>query len=136
MNTATYSPAVWYARIVGVVLLLVGLLGFAVSSSQDNVGSLLGFDVNLAHNLVHLLTGVIGIAIGWAALTAARSFALVFGLVYAALGVWGLAEGSGFDPFGLFGQINMADNVLHVALGVAGIAAWAMSRENAGERAV
>jgi Domain of unknown function (DUF4383) len=131
----TYSPSVWYARIVGIVLTLVGILGLVLTASQDNVESLLGFDVNLTHNLVHLLTGIVGIAIGYSAIKATRTFALVFGLVYTVLGVWGLAVGGDFDPLGLFGRINMADHVLHIALGVVGLAAWAMSRDEVGERA-
>ena len=131
----TYSPSVWYARIVGIVLTLVGIAGLALTTSQDNVESLLGFDVNLAHNLVHLLSGIAGIAVGFFAIRSTRIYALVFGVVYTLLGVWGLAEGNDFNPFGLFEQINMADHVLHIALGVAGIAAWALSRDEATERA-
>jgi len=57
-----------YAIVFGVVYTLVGLVGFAVSSTLE-VYTLIIFPVNVLHNIVHLLVGIIGIA---AFLTAAR----------------------------------------------------------------
>ncbi len=125
----TTSPAVMYARVFGVVLTLIGILGLAINTDQDTVKSLLGFDVNLTHNVIHLLTGVLGLVAGFAMLAYARAYALVLGIVYAALGIWGLAVGDGFDPFGLLGSVNMADNFLHLAIGALGIGAYVASRE-------
>lgn len=129
MNTTTASPAVMYARIFGIVLTLVGILGLFVTTDQNTTSQLLGFDVNLTHNVVHLATGIVGLIAGFMVLTLARGYALVFGLVYTALGIWGLVHGDGFDPFGIFGQIDMADNILHLAIGVVGLGAYAASRE-------
>ena len=131
MNTTTASPAVMYARIFGIVLTLVGVLGFLVTTNQDTTSELLGFDVNLTHNFVHLASGIVGLIAGFMVLTMARGYALVFGLVYAALGIWGLVHGDGFDPFGIFGQVDMADNILHLAIGVVGLGAYAASRQGA-----
>lgn len=128
-RTLTASPAVTYARVFGVVLTLVGILGLVINTDQDAVKSLLGFDVNLTHNIVHLLTGVLGLVAGFSMLVYARAYALVLGIVYAALGIWGLAVGDGFDPFGLLGNVNMADNFLHLAIGALGIGAYVASRE-------
>lgn len=50
-----------YAIVFGVVYTLVGLVGFAVSSTLE-VGTLILFPVNVLHNVVHLLVGIIGIA--------------------------------------------------------------------------
>ena len=124
----TSSPAVMYARVFGVVLTLVGILGLAINTDQETVKSLLGFDVNLTHNIVHLLTGVLGLVAGFSMLVYARAYALVLGIVYSALGIWGLAVGEGFDPFGLLGNVNMADNFLHLAIGALGIGAYVASR--------
>jgi hypothetical protein len=123
-----------YARVFGIVLTLVGILGLLVTTNQDTVEPLLGFDVNLTHNLVHLLTGVLGLIAGFSVLMYARTYAIVFGVVYTALGIWGLIAGDGFDPFGLFGSINMADHVLHLAIGLLGIGAWVATRERGAER--
>lgn len=134
MNTTTHaSPAVMYARIFGIVLTLVGILGLVITTDQDTVDQLLGFDVNLTHNLVHLATGVLGLVAGFSMLMYARTYAIVLGVVYTALGIWGLTAGDGFDPFGLFGNIDMADNVLHLAIGVLGLGAFAASRETGRE---
>lgn len=127
-NTHGTSPAVLYAWIFGAVLTLVGVLGFFLTTSQDNVESLLGFDVNLFHNIVHLSTGVLGLIAGFMAVMYARLYAIVLGVVYTLLGVWGLAAGGVIDPFGLFGQINMADHFLHLAIGLLGIGAYVASR--------
>ena len=128
-TTTTSSPAVMYARIFGVVLTLVGILGFFVNTDQETVKSLLGFDVNLTHNFVHLATGVLGLVAGFSVLAFARSYALILGVVYTALGIWGMSVGDGFDPFGLLGSVNMADNFLHLAIGVVGVGAWVASKE-------
>jgi hypothetical protein len=133
MDTTSTSPAVLYARIFGIVLTAIGILGFFVTTSQDQVGSLLGFDVNLTHNLVHLGTGVLGLVAGFMMLTWARPYAIVLGVVYTALAVWGFVVGEGFNPFGLFGNINMADNVLHLAIGLLGIGAFVAARERGRE---
>ncbi len=129
METTTASPAVLYARIFGIVLTIVGVLGLFTTTDQDTVESLLGFDVNLTHNLVHLATGVLGLVAGFALLAWARGYALVFGVVYTALGLWGLIAGDGFDPFGILGSVNMADNILHLVIGLLGVGAWASARE-------
>jgi hypothetical protein len=133
LMTTTTSPAVMYARVFGVVLTLVGILGFFVTTNQDVVKPLLGFDVNLTHNLVHLATGVLGLIAGFSVLTFARPYAILLGVVYTVLGVWGLAVGNGFDPFGLLGNVNVADSFLHLAIGVVGIGAWVATRETGRE---
>lgn len=118
------NPAVMYARLFGVVLTIVGVLGFFYTTDQDVVKSMLGFDVNLTHNIVHLATGILGLAAGFSMLVYARAYALVFGVVYTILGIWGLAVGDGFDPLGVLGSVNMGDNFLHLVIGVLGIGAW------------
>jgi hypothetical protein len=127
MNTTTISPAVWYARIFGIVLTILGVVGLFLTTSQNNVEQVVGMDVNLMHNLVHLATGVLGLVVGYSMLHMARTYAIGLGLVYAVLGIWGLIEGATFDPLGLFGNINTMDTIVHLAIGVVGIAAWAMS---------
>lgn len=134
MDTTTTSPAVMYARVFGIVLTLVGILGLIINTSQGEVESLLGFDVNLTHNIVLLASGVLGLLVGFSLLAYARTYAIVLGVVYTILAVWGLAAGGGIDPFGLFVNINMADHFLHLAIGVLGIGAWVASRAKSTER--
>jgi hypothetical protein len=101
-------------KILGVVFLLVGLVGFM---KED----LLGAHLNAAHNVVHLLSGALALYFGFAGtLSAAKMFSLVFGVVYLGLGVLGLALGTGehrmlnLGPL-MFGQ---ADHGIHILLGV------------------
>ena len=121
----TPTPAVWYARVFGIVLTLVGVLGMFTTTSQAHAQPLLGFDVNLTHNIVHLATGALGLVAGFALLSLARTYALVLGIVYLVVAIWGFADA---DPLGLFVHINPADNVLHVAIGVIGLVAATTTR--------
>jgi hypothetical protein len=95
---------------LGVVLTLVGLLGFV---NNPVIGL---FPVNLLHNLVHLLTGVLAIAFGLRGEVAARTFSKVFGIVYLLVGILGLlAPGLMMSLL----VIDSADNVLHFVLALA-----------------
>ena len=132
-RTRTLSPSITYARVLGVALTLAGILGLVVNPEQDVVKSLLGLDINLTHNIVHLATGVLGLVAGFAALRYARTYAVVLGVVYTALAIWGFVVGEGFNPFGLLGNVNMADNFLHLAIGVLGLGAYVASEERDGE---
>jgi Domain of unknown function (DUF4383) len=104
------------ALAIGIVFTLVGIAGFFVSSSMT-VGNLLGFDVDLVHNLVHLVTGLAGLAAaftGWS-----RRFNQIFGIIYIIVGIAGLIPALYFDGrlLGLM-HINAADNVLHLVVGI------------------
>ena len=79
------------AKIMGVVLLLVGILGF--THVLDALGAHIG-PAHTAHNLVHVVTGVLALYFGFAGtLGGAKTFCTVFGLVYLLLGIVGLAMG-------------------------------------------
>ncbi|MGI8837337.1 MAG: DUF4383 domain-containing protein [Pyrinomonadaceae bacterium] len=76
------------AKVPGLVLLLVGVLGFT------HVLDFLGAHLSPAHNLALIVSGVIALYFGFAgSLSGAKGFCLVFGLVYLALGVLGLVMG-------------------------------------------
>ncbi len=98
------KPLTW---ILGLVLLLVGIIGFFMPSPLFGL-----FDVDTTHNVVHILSGVVGL---WAASTGyqySRLFLMVFGLVYGLVAVLGFMSGS---VLGLF-MVNMNDNYLHAAI--------------------
>jgi uncharacterized membrane protein len=116
-----------FVRVLGAVLLVVGLAGFARSD-------LLGMHLTPIHNIVHLLSGAVALYFGSVNSGAgARGFLFAFGLVYALLGVAGLfapalvARLLGHDG-SLTSTALMPDNLVHLALGAAaGIAALVMS---------
>lgn len=126
------TPASLYAGVVGAVLLLVGIIGFAYSASFGSPGSVDAvfgvLDVNAWHNIVHILTGGAGVLAFMAGLRAARMYALVFGAVYLVVAIWGFIIGGGESILG-FIPVNDEDNVLHVLLGVLGIGAGLASPE-------
>jgi Domain of unknown function (DUF4383) len=101
-------------KILGVVFLLVGVVGFASPT-------FLGAHLNAAHNVVHLVSGVIALYLGFAgSLSAAKAFALVFGVVYLGLGVLGLAIGAGAERMWDIGPLHFGqvDHGIHILLGV------------------
>jgi len=74
-------------KILGVVFVLVGIVGFVMPG-------FLGTHLSLAHNLVHIISGVVALYFGFAGSpSAARGFCIVFGLVYLLLGIVGFVMG-------------------------------------------
>jgi hypothetical protein len=128
------SPAKLYATLVGAVLTLAGIVGFFYSGSFGSPGEVdkvFGiFAVNGWHNVFHLATGLLGLA---AAGYAARQYALGIGLVYLVVAVWGFIIGSGDSILSIV-PVNTADNVLHLILGVTGLAAGAATTAGAPAR--
>ena len=98
------------AMIVGGVLLLVGLLGFV----WDPVLGL--FEVGVVHNVIHLLTGAVLLAAAFMNHGMyARTTNITLGVVYLIVALLGF-----FAPsiLGAIIEYNVADNWLHLALGV------------------
>jgi len=134
------TPAQWYCLLAGLALLLAGIFGFLADATFDtgasgadneggNVGgalqgdSFLGFEVNGWHNVVHLLSGLLLLS-AFRKRTAAKTVALAFGIVYGIVALIGLIDGN--DVLGLL-PVNPADNILHIALSLAGIVAALVS---------
>ncbi len=108
-----------WAKIVGVVLLLVGILGFFMGDT------VFGFGVNSLHNIVHLVSGVILLWAGFASAGAnAKTANIVFGIVYLVVAIVGFMNvASLVDMLAL----NWSDNWLHLIIGVVttAIGLWA-----------
>jgi Domain of unknown function (DUF4383) len=102
-------------KILGVVFLLVGLIGFVSPN-------LLGAHFTPVHNVVHLVSGALALYLGFAGtLAAAKTFSLVFGVVYLGLGVLGLALGNpARDRLWEVGplMLGQSDHGIHILLGV------------------
>lgn len=101
-------------KILGVVFLLVGVLGFVKPD-------LLGAHLNAAHNVVHLASGAIALYLGFAgSLSGAKIFCLVFGVVYLGLGLLGMAMGTGPDRIWNLSPLvlGQADHGIHLLFGV------------------
>jgi hypothetical protein len=125
------TPAQLYAALFGAVLLLVGILGFFVDSNFDTGGAIQGdeliiFEVNGIHNLVHIASGLLGLALMGSA-AGARAYALGFGAVYLVVTIIGFIDGE--TVLNLF-PVNTADNFLHLAIALTGIAAGLASESD------
>lgn len=130
------SPNRLVATIFGAVYILVGLLGFAVTSgvafAATSGGLLLGvFEVNPLHNIAHLLIGAVLLVAGLTRVTAAKAANTTVGAVYLLLGIIGFfLVGTSANILAL----NTPDHFLHlvsaiVLLGV-GLAAERTVRTN------
>jgi hypothetical protein len=120
------SPAQLYALIFGAVLTVAGIVGFFYNSDftsnksvHDEVFGILS--VNGWHNVVHIATGVLGLMAA-SSYSSSRVYALGLGVVYIVVAIWGFIIGSGDSILSII-PVNTADNVLHLLIGVAGIAA-------------
>ena len=112
-------------KILGVVFVLLGLIGFVKSD-------LLGAHLTGAHNAVHIVSGLIALYFGFAGtLSAAKAFCLVFGVVYMALGILGMALGTAPDRTWMVGPLHFgqADHGIHILLGVIFLAGGLFTRK-------
>ena len=99
------------AKILGVVLLLVGVLGF--THLLDSLGA----HLSPIHNLIHIISGVISLYFGLAgSFGGAKAFCTIFGLVYLALGIIGLVKGDLVIGPLMLGKV---DHGIHLIVGAA-----------------
>jgi hypothetical protein len=125
------SPAQVYALLFGAVLTVAGIVGFFYNSGftsdksvRDAIFGIL--DVNGWHNVFHIATGVLGL-VAASSYASARNYALALGIVYIAVAIWGFIVGDGDSILSIL-PVNTADNVLHLVIGVSGIAAGTATR--------
>jgi hypothetical protein len=128
---STSTPARLYCTLVGAVLVIAGIIGFFYSASFDTGATNVAVDtdevfgilgVNGWHNLVHIALGLLALAVAGSPY-GARAYCLGIGLVYVVLAIWGWIDGDGI-LLGLI-PVNDEDNVLHLILGLVGLAAGA-----------
>ena len=98
-----------YAMVLGVVLVLLGLVGFF------NNPVLGYFGVNAAQNLLHLVGGAVVFWFGYNG--GAKSTNMWLGIIALVVGVLGLVPGANTLLASVF-NINMAITYLHLAVGV------------------
>ncbi|TMD41552.1 MAG: DUF4383 domain-containing protein, partial [Chloroflexi bacterium] len=68
-RTTAWTANRIFALVLGIVLLLVGIIGFFTPTKAYDVQEVFClFDVDLIHNLIHVVSGILGIAaafMGW-----------------------------------------------------------------------
>jgi Domain of unknown function (DUF4383) len=109
-----------YGRIFGAVLLLVGVAGFFQND-------LLGMDLSKRHSAVHLASGALLLVLGLSSASASltKNVVLAIGVVYLLLGVCGFFVEQILPGFRIF-HTDLVTNVIHLAIGLAGVAAAMM----------
>ena len=120
-----------YAGIVGVVIILIGIVGLLLGEQP-----LLGFvNIDITEDIVHLVTGGLLAYVGFGQRDEglARNVVGGLGVIYLLVGVLGFVIPMlfGLLPHGY----SIVDNIIHLALGVAGIAVAFSSRGGATTRA-
>jgi Domain of unknown function (DUF4383) len=120
----TSSPARLYATLVGGALVIIGIIGFFYEASFA-VGNDIKSDeefgflaINGWENAIHILAGLLGLALAGSN-ASARLYALGFGVVYVILAIWGWIDDTILEII----PVNDAANVVHLILGITGIAA-------------
>jgi hypothetical protein len=120
------SPAQLYALIFGAGLTIIGIAGFFYNSDftsdKSACDAVFGiFEVNGWGNVLHILTGIVGLMAA-STYSSARGYAFGVGAVYVVVAIWGFIIGSGDSILSIV-PVNTEDNVLHLFIGIAGIAA-------------
>lgn len=106
------------AILFGISFIFAGVAGFLPALTTN--GALLGiFEVNTMHNLVHIASGVLAIMAS-TTLKSTKLFFLYFGFAYLLAGIIGLVRGG--DLFMM--HVNLADNILHISIGVLCLLIW------------
>jgi hypothetical protein len=107
-----------YAQIVGVVLLLLGVLGLVLGD-----GLLLGLvNIDIVEDIIHLITGGLLAYVGFGQRDegVARSVVSVLSVIYLLVGLLGFVVP---DMLGLLQHgYSVGDNLVHLALGLLGLA--------------
>ena len=120
-----------YAGIVGVTVILIGVVGL-IAGEQPLFGLV---NIDIVEDLVHLLTGglLAYVGLGQRDEGLARGVVGGLGVVYLLVGVLGFIVPMllGLLPHGY----SIVDNIIHLTLGVAGIAVAFSSRGGAPARA-
>jgi Domain of unknown function (DUF4383) len=116
------SPNRLLGLVLGVVYLLLGMLGFFLTSetgfaatSGPKVIDL--FQVNPLHNLVHLAVGIVLVVTALVGIRPARIANMTLGAIFLLVGVIGLLLASPDNALNIL-AINGADNVLNFATAV------------------
>jgi hypothetical protein len=109
----------WYAQILGVVLILVGIVGLLVLGNEVWLGIL---NSDVLEDIIHIVTGGLLAYVGFGRtdLATARNLVLALGVIYLVVGILGFVVPLmfGLIPHGY----TLFDDILHLALGVLSIA--------------
>ncbi|MDR7522639.1 MAG: DUF4383 domain-containing protein [Armatimonadota bacterium] len=99
-----------YCQWVGVILIVLGVIGFFTSE-------FITLQFNTTHNLIHLISGVILAYLGFTG-TSVKVGAQAFGIIYTLVALVGFLGGG--SVLGLF-PVNVLYNLIHLVIGLLGL---------------
>ena len=109
-----------YAVVIGLVLTIVGIIGFVKGDMP-----FMGMSFNLTHNVIYLVSGLVGLGAGLAGgAKGGRAFAQVFGVVYTIVAIIGFAGAPASIVTML--MLNTNYNIVHIVVGLLGLVAGFM----------
>ncbi len=120
-----------YAALIGVILVVIGVVGFFDNPLVGDPGGSPVFVTGTVHNMVHLATGFLALYIAFAMVGRAQAAAVIgFGILY--LVIAGLLFLSP-NLFGILGpspgyNVNAPDQLLHLAVGFVSVAVGIVAR--------
>ena len=117
-----------FLKVGGVVLLLLGLLGFVLPGGQ-----LLGdsFYLDFAENVAHSVLGIVALIAAYTLpMNAQRGLVWIVGIVALLFAVWGFMVAGNTPPnwYGVTNLENPLDNLLHLVVAIWAI--WAASQKS------
>jgi hypothetical protein len=123
-----------YIALVGVVLVVIGVVGFVDNPLVGDPDASPLFVTGTVHNMVHLATGFLALYIAFALVGRPQADAVIaFGGFYLVIAVLLFLSP---NLFGILGpspgyNVNLPDQLLHLALGLVSIAVGVISRKPA-----
>ena len=126
---ATLLSPTTFLRLGGAVLLALGLIG--VTGVTNNIAF---FNLDSGENVAHVVLGVVALAVGFGIRNAElhRWLVALVGVIGIATGIYGFTLPAGDfmhgNFFGLANLENPADNILHLVVGIWGVAAAYLNR--------
>lgn len=119
-----------FSLVLGVLLLVMGLWGIVTGGHAHN---LMFFGVNATHNLVHLLSGALAIGASLGGERYAKLYCLAFGTVYGLVAILGFVN---VGAVVTLLNLNMADNLLHLAIAAVCLIVGAQSKAGTSASAI
>ena len=112
-----------WLQLAGVILIVVGVLGFFPNPLVGPDGLVATDNV---HNIVHALTGVLALGLAYGMRSDIGTAAILFGALYAVVFIATVISPTLFGLFSV--QVNTVDHIIHIGLAVVSLALGYLAR--------
>jgi hypothetical protein len=115
-----------WLQLAGVILVVVGILGFFPNPIVGPTGLV---QTDNVHNIVHVLTGLLAFGLVYGMRTDIGTATILFGALYAVVFIATVISPKLFGLFSI--EVNTIDHVIHIGLAVVSLALGYMARGRA-----